>query len=375
MTVFKKTSATFAAAIFLSAGFAACVPGTSSAEEITVVTWNVKNTGVDEVEKDKRQISEFSSDLQPDIIALQEIKDADAALAIATALGWEKFQLAVSAFGTSQQELAVVSRLPILSAVEYDTKPDGKTHPIYSDGGAVGLPINETQLVSEGISNFGDPLSGHDKGTLRVDFENGLTLFVVHLKSDRNDVCYQALKTVKFMEKYNIGLVDQMRVIVRNGLNEATTIRIANAKKRERVAASIKRVASVAISEGRVPIVLGDFNTTFEPGKHGEEAKDCVLKNFTCERVATPKGACDGHGYDDTLGIFTSGMVTPTRWVFLTAQLGRTWQRGKPEFSDYAIDHVTVPEAFRARFSNAWKAKKQYGSDHFPVMLEVEVGN
>lgn len=64
-------------------------------------------------------------------------------------------------------------------------------------------------------------------------------------------------------------------------------------------------------------------------------------------------------------------MVTPDRWMFLSAALGRTWQRGKPEFGDYAIDHVTVPEAFSSRFSKAWKAKKQYGSDHFPVVFEV----
>lgn len=193
------------------------------------------------------------------------------------------------------------------------------------------------------------------KGTIRVDLAGGLSLFPVHLKSDR---------------------------ITKNSPNAITKTRISNAQKREVTIAAISRVAGKAVLSGRTTVILGDFNATFEPGKFGAELADCQLLDFPNKPMLFPLSACAGPGYDDTLGILEFGLIDSKKWIFLTRKLGQTWYGGyrtwlgaSYNYGDFAIDHVAVPVEQSSQFGVATRADDLYGSDHWPIVFEVRVSD
>jgi hypothetical protein len=70
---------------------------------------------------------------------------------------------------------------------------------------------------------------------------------------------------------------------LQRGFDRTTKERLTNARKREREMAATVRVANEAIVEGRIVVIAGDMNTSFEPGlagKAGKAVEDCVLADF-----------------------------------------------------------------------------------------------
>ena len=333
----------------------AALPTASLAQPLRIVVWNIENATVSKVAEQRDDIQRLERDLRPDVLVLQEVSGGGpAAHAIAAALGWADVYIAVSDFYPPDplkphysQELAVISRVPIVSVVEYDPRPDNKTFSVFGPSGT-SQPVAEERLTADGISGFGGGISRYSKGTIRVDLDGGISLFPVHLKSD-------------FIRAKKPGAI--------------TDARIKNAKKREVTIAAIVREASKSAKAGRITVILGDFNTTFEPGKFGAEIADCQLQDFPRAPAPFPPSACNGPGYDDTLGILEAGLVGAQRWSFLTRNLGRTWFGEDNRFGDFAIDHVAVPVEQSDRFGIAAKANERYGSDHWPVVFEMQVAN
>jgi endonuclease/exonuclease/phosphatase family metal-dependent hydrolase len=332
-----------------------CIPATIQAQTLRIVVWNIENATESKIAIQNADIQRLGSDLDPDVLVLQEVSGGVvAAKAIAASLGWPDAYIAVSDFFPPNatkpyfsQELAVISRVPIVSVIEYDARPDGNTVPVLLPGGAT-QTVSEKPLSADGIPGFGGGISRYSKGTIRVDLDGGISLFPVHLKSD-----WVAAKTPSAI----------------------TDARIKNAKKREVTIAAIGREASKSAEAGRTTIILGDFNTTFEPGKFGAEVADCQLQNFPRVPAPFPPSACSGPGYDDTLGILEAGLVEAQRWTFLTHELGRTWFGANNRYGDFAIDHVAVPIDQSDRFGVAARAKERYGSDHWPVVFEMQVAD
>ncbi len=334
----------------------------AQARTLRVVVWNIENATVEKVATQSDDIQNLGRDLRPDILVLEEVSGgAAAAQAVANALGWTDAYIAVSDFFPSNtekpyysQELAIISKVPIVSIIEYDARPDGNTVPVTGPDG-FRLPVQEENLTADGISGFGGGISRYAKGTIRVDLAGGISLFPVHLKSDR---------------------------ITKKTPDAITKTRIRNAQKREVTIAAISREAGEAVSSGRTSVILGDFNATFEPGKFGAEVADCRLQDFPNKPMPFPPSACTGPGYDDTLGILESGLVENTHWTFLTRKLNQTWYGGyrtwlgaSNNYGDFAIDHVAVPVEQSSQFGAATRAADLYGSDHWPIIFEVQVSD
>jgi hypothetical protein len=256
-------------------------------------------------------------------------------------------------------EAAIISKVPITKAIELDASVDGH-HEVFTHNGVVAGLVSEKKLSSEGIKGFGDPLKGTDRGTIRVDLENGLTIFPLHLKSDYSPLCQDLQKAIETFEKSGVAVPAQAREFYDKGFAAATKERVDNAKKRERVMAATVQHADAAVQEGRIVVLAGDWNTSFEPGKVGSKVSDCTLGNFSCNKMPFPASACvGGDGYDDTLGILEEGLVGTTKWRVLSRGLGRTYD--DLAFGDFAIDHIAVPIAHGGKFSAAQRGAQTYG--------------
>lgn len=265
-------------------------------------------------------------------------------------------------------EAAVISKVPITGVIEYDTKPDSVL-PVIHNGEITDIPVKEETLTADGIPNFGETLAHTDRGTMRVDLENGLSIFPVHLKSNRNSACFGLNDAITSLSKYGFTVTSPMRDAHENGFEAATNENIKNARKRERVIAAVSREAEKAIEDNMLPVIAGDFNTAFESGKFGNEVNDCTLTNFSCKKGPFPSQACTGSdGFDDTLGILEEGLVGSTKWAFLSRDFKRSFD--DTSFANLAIDHIAVPSDSRTHFIEPKLSEKTFGSDHFPLTVE-----
>jgi endonuclease/exonuclease/phosphatase family metal-dependent hydrolase len=344
--------------------------------ETKIVTWNAEAELTESLEERLQDFEDFAAAVDPDVVILVEMNGEQGVSAFVDKLGWSEYYSVtsnLSKLSTSVYfalEVAVVSKIPITSAVEYDTSIDG-AHGINVNGVVSPVAIDEVQLRSDGIAHFGDTLASTDRGTIRVDLDNGLTLFPVHLKSNRVSSCGDPKSALKIIKENGFdlppALQKQLEAAYSAGFPAATRERLSNAAKRERVMAAIVREAEKAVTEGRSVVIAGDFNTAYEDGKVGFDPVDCQLRDFGCEKAPFPASACTGaDGFDDTLGILEAGLVGPTKWKVLTKALGRTYD--DEAFADRAIDHIAVPEQVASKFGLAARIDGLFGSDHFPVM-------
>ena len=348
-----------------------------------IAVWNIKATLEEASLRRANDFAGFASEISPDVIVLVETSGERNVQYFVDQLDWDEVYHVTSNFSELATnvfyalEVAVVSRLPVQQVIEYDASPDG-AHAVRNKFGDLIFTVQERKLSSDGASQFANPLERHDRGTLRVDLRNGLSIFPVHLKSDRVDQCEQpkaALSTIK-NNKFQLSqtLQQQLQDARSLGFAGATRQRLTNAQKRERIIAAVARAAYEAIDQARHVIIAGDFNTAFELGKTGNVAEDCTLKNFSCKPAPFPAWACsDGDGYDDTFAILERGYALPTsaapiKWTILTKRLGRTYRN--TAFADAAIDHIAVPLRSKAKFSAATKHSKFFGSDHLPVLVD-----
>ena len=212
-----------------------------------------------------------------------------------------------------------------------------------------------------------------DRGTMRVDLENGLTLFPLHLKSNRVGQCSDLARAGSALRAAGIDVPAEVQAAFDNGFAKATKTRLSNAAKRERVMAATIVVAEDAVADGRTVVIAGDLNTAFETGKSGADlSSDCKLSDFSCAKAPFPEAARSGSdGFDDTLGMLEAGLVGDTKWTVLSKGLPRTYD--DPAFANAAIDHIVVPVADSDRFSTAIRASETYGSDHYPIATTAQI--
>lgn len=347
--------------------------------ETKIVSWNAQAELTESLEERVEDFRDFASVVNPDVIILVEMNGEQSVSAFAESLGWNDYYSVTSDLSNLSTnvffalELAVISKIPIIGATEYDTRVDG-VHDVLRNGVSFGFVVEE-KLVSDGIPNFGNPLSSTDRGTIRVDLSNGLSIFPVHLKSNRVSKCStpkQAITTIKengFV--FSDTLRSQLEAAYDLGFPAATKQRLGNAEKRERVIAAIVREAEKAVDEGRTTIIGGDFNTAFEEGKVGKSPSDCQLMDFGCKKAPFPANACvGGDGFDDTLGILENALVGPTKWSILSRNMERTYD--DTAFANKAIDHIAVPMDQASKFTEAKRIDALFGSDHYPIFTVMK---
>ncbi|WP_349941823.1 endonuclease/exonuclease/phosphatase family protein [Fulvimarina sp. MAC8] len=331
------------------------------------MTWNAEAALYERLEQRRADFAKLSSELNPDVLVLVEVAGKEELERIVEYLGWNESHAAISDFSTAHPvvffglEVAVVSKIPIERVIEYDASPERGPHVLGDDQ----AKVSEKKLPDAGLAPL-SPLGRYDRGTLRVDLANGLTILPVHLKSNRNDYCSSVSEAIDNTRSAGVTVPEALRRALEGTPPGASESAIENAEKRERVIAAIASVTD-EVPGDRTPVIAGDFNTSFEAELVGTDLEaDCPLQGITCEKEPLPNGACSGDGYDDTFAILTNGLAGNREWTVLTKDLGRTYE--DTAFADNAIDHVVVPNENASSFSSPEKIEETYGSDHYPIV-------
>ena len=251
---------------------------------------------------------------------------------IVNGLGWKDYHAVVSNWSRVTNsafqglEAVVVSKIAIDRAVELDASPDGH-HASFGAGSMVSrLPaVSEQAIKNTSLPTLG-AFTNSDRGSMRVDLANGLTIFPVHLKSNRNNSCIGVDNAIGAIRSQDSEVADRLKAFFENGFRKATDDHLKNARKRERMMAAVLVEANKAVAEGRKVLITGDFNVAFEPGKSGTKFEDCPLKDFSCRKAPFPKKACRGDGFDDTLAILERPLIGTQSWTFLSRNLDRTFE-------------------------------------------------
>ncbi|MER8675297.1 hypothetical protein [Mesorhizobium sp. M0037] len=255
----------------------------------------------------------LDAELSPDVVVMVEVIGRTGAEIVANHLGRSNYHVAGSDLSVPNTaaheglEVAVISKIPMIRVTEYDVKLDGRTHEVFGSFG--GLQVAEELLTSSGLSQV-QPTGGNDRGTLRVDLANGLTIFPVNLKSNINNACSDATDANRALENMAIDVPAKLTTAIAQGFARQVDADKRNAAERERVIAAVKVVADKATAEGRTTIIAGDFNTSLEQGKAGSAFADCNLQPFECKKAPFPAAACvAGDGFDDTFAILTTPLI------------------------------------------------------------------
>lgn len=168
---------------------------TAIAETVRIVSWNVSPSLYEKMERREVNIRAMRDELNPDVLVLVEVAGIEELRRIAKALGWERYHAVITDWSQLNQnvhfalEAAVISKIPITRAIEYDAaRTDGHSE-VFTETGVVPGLITEEVLSADGIKGFGSSLRWTDRGTIRVDLANGLTIFPLHLKSNFNAAC------------------------------------------------------------------------------------------------------------------------------------------------------------------------------------------
>jgi len=351
------------------------ISATVSADEIKILSWNVSPQPYEKRQVDLEKMQPIPKVVSPDIVIVQELVGRVEADVIIDGLGWENVYSYVSEWNTSNSaglnfalEVGVFSKFPIQHVTEYESKPDDVVGMVMRNGESSNIPVIERAITAEGISGIAHG-SLHEKTrtTIRVDLDNGLSLFPVHLKSNYNQTCGK-LRQIKdaFSDlKIENHLPDIVHKGLEQGLPSVVKEAVDNAKKREAVIAAVMVEANKALKEGRVPVIAGDFNTSYAPGWAGDTFEDCEVKPFSCEAYDFPPSSCEGDGYDDTLAILSAPLVGNVKWSILSKGLTRTFH--DENYANLAIDHIAVPLELSDKFSKVKKLEGDLGSDHYPI--------
>lgn len=358
-------------------------------EPVRIVSWNMGPSLEERLALRAPDIQAMNEELAPDVLVLVEVVGRRGAQQVAEHLGWPDYHVAVSDLSIPSSaahegiEVAVVSKIPMIAVSEMDVTPDQRSHDVFGTHGP--LSVVEKLLTSAGIAGV-QQTGARDRGTLRVDLANGLTIFPVHLKSNLNNACADATTAQKALTNMMIDVPPALSAGIASGFQRQIADDLRNAAERERVIAAIKREADKAVAEGRTVVIAGDFNTSFEAGKSGSSFADCALQGMACKKQPFPATACAvGDGFDDSFAILTQPLVDKTRFAILTEGIGRTYE--EMDFGDAAIDHIAVAETAVDKFSapaiecsqqniggvsTKWAAKSctLFGSDHYPVATD-----
>ncbi|MCF8004194.1 MAG: endonuclease/exonuclease/phosphatase family protein [Chromatiaceae bacterium] len=161
------------------------------ADGLRLMTWNVEG-GEQPPNVIAGRVAQALAEVGAvDVLVLQEVVAEEQVRAAAEAGGFAHW--AMSDFSPPMRitdawwkslEVAILSRVPIESAAEWDLtgrKPTGDGHPPRSS--AAGVPSRELRVDVD----TGDPAPS--RGFLRADLENGLSVYAVHWKSSRGEDC------------------------------------------------------------------------------------------------------------------------------------------------------------------------------------------
>ncbi|MCF8003713.1 MAG: endonuclease/exonuclease/phosphatase family protein [Chromatiaceae bacterium] len=307
------------------------------ADGLRLMTWNVEG-GEQPPRVVAERVAQALAEIGPvDVLVLQEVVAEEQVRAAAEAGGFAHWSM--SDFSPSMRitgawfkslEVAILSRVPIVSAAEWDLtgrKPAGDGYPPRTSDG--GLPSRELRVDVD----TGDPAPS--RGFLRTDLENGLSVYAVHWKSSRGEDC--------------------------------TADDRENARRREVQAAGAAADAAGVLAAGRSLVVVGDFNIQ-APGRvlrvGTDPGEDCAPTAGTCEGLC---GAGGLDGYDDSIAILL-GLDDSAR--LLSGDLDSTYVLR--HFPGGAIDHIVVAGPAAVVFSEATtppvSGKRWQGSDHRPVV-------
>jgi hypothetical protein len=260
------------------------------------------------------------------------------------------------------------------------------------------------------------------RAILRVQLQNGVVVYGVHLQSNLLKICRtgtefcktgkddpiqpgalnlknsaELLKeTAKKLDLLNeeesvknaydkimesICSTDQTPTPQNPGTKAVKEQTLERARAREAVAGAVKELAATDLGEKHLKTVFvgGDFNTPlFEDCKTGTKINEDFEPLEGCNTVQTPN-ACrtDGRtldGFDDTYSILKSGLFDVSFKV-LTEGLKRTY--ANEDFVDSPIDNVLISgqgsaDKFEAIRLGTAENEKVYGSDHYPVLVQPQ---
>lgn len=289
-------------------------PNSAAAETPRVMTWNI-NGG----EQDKDILANNARQMildigDSDILVLQEVISSEQVSEIAGEIGFDHWAISdfsppveVTGKWFASLEVAILSRTPFSKVAEWDT-----TGP-FPTGDPYDPRVSDTTVPTESL-DLGLTISDGERpsrGFLRVDLEDGLSVYATHWKSSRGASGDEDLE---------------------------------NAAKRENNARGIETDASAILANGGSVIVAGDLN--IQPiGKHirvgSDPAIDCKPSLFNCG-----PGGIDG--YDDSMAIL-AGLENGYR--LLSENVPPTYLGGN--FGSGAIDHIAVIGPLAASFSPA----------------------
>ncbi|MCF7990788.1 MAG: endonuclease/exonuclease/phosphatase family protein [Thiohalocapsa sp.] len=326
----------------VAAALALALSNPAAAESVTFMTWNINGGQADAAALADRARMTMESVGPVDVVLLQEVIAEAQVAAVAEAMGLAHYAISdfspppeISGAWFKSLEVAVLSRLPIEGAAEWDTtgrEPFGDTFaPRLSTEGV------EPELLVLDVA-FGE--NRPSRGFLRVDLEGGWSVYSVHWKSSRGDSCNAA--------------------------------DIANARQREDQAAGLVLDAARVLQAGRNVVVAGDYNIQ-APGRVlrvGTDAGEDCAPTGSCEGVCGPGGS---DGYDDSIHRL---MTVDPGARLLSAALDETFVARS--FPGGAIDHILVAgpmaEAFEGARTPSFSGELYFGSDHRPVLATVMLG-
>ncbi len=341
-------------------------------DPLRVVTWNVFRGTENDMDWRKGGLIAAGEQINADVIVLQEVTSLEAARQIAGFLGMPDADVVISDWSDDNGEwyqaleVAVISKLPILNAKEFETSAlDGRPPQAISSRGAIPTGEDLLQLpepVNKSPENLGF------RGSLRVELAGGIVLYGVHLKSGTPRAC-----RIPEAERPS---ADIFRQLVING-------RISNAEQRENVMAATIALANQDVAADKTAIILGDFNIPFnEPSRTGNDLElgtpECVALTI-CARQTSPDTCPASEGYDETHWLLQNGHIGGTQYRPLSSGLGRTYI--KTEFADSPIDNIYIagPLAADARAAalipdpEFEERGRHFGSDHIPVLTEISL--
>ena len=270
-----------------------------------------------------------------DVLILQEVISDAQVRAVARALGmpyWAISDLsppvAITGNGFRSLEVAILSRIPIEAAAEWDTTGQEPTGDGYAPRvSSTEIPSTET-VVDLPVSDVRP-----SRGFLRVDLRGGLSVYAGHWKSSRGE--------------------------------SGTAADLDNAAQRERQAAGIVVDARRRLANGGSVLVGGDFNIQ-APGRGERAGTDSTID---CTPAATDDTACGPNGpdgYDDSLHLLLQ-LDPSSRLLSLDVEPTFVAER----FEGGAIDHLLVAGPLAATFGAARtppvEGTSYAGSDHRPV--------
>ncbi len=296
---------------------------------VTIVSWNSDDMFCDRDVRNREELRTLSTDLNPDILLLQEVKSPQVVNAIKTAMGFELFSHSATNFNNKGQnslssckkdrtsfDIGIISRYPISEHYEFTFRADNPS----------GIP--EKIITTDSLILNPGEFSNPNKGYLWARIAEIETIFfAVHL-------------THSFGDK---NCDDRKR----------------SAYQREVIASSVIREIErnkISFPTYRI-VVAGDFNI----GVNDEKMNGSVIEIDDC--LDCEKTDC----VDETHAILQGKIFKTVKMTNLAEGLNQATQRDPKYWYMGPLDNIYVLKETRNSFTAAQRGKDRYGSDHWPV--------